>query len=626
MKDPKGILWALLMTVLVFRPHLAGGTYPFSQELLLIPLLLGIGIFLLVPASYDLRRSDLNHLSWPWLLIFWSITSLLWAPDPGQGVRDSSALILNVSAFTAVYLLGKNAEANSGQMAKGVGWLSGLVAAPVLALALYQGVFGMDEIRGVLAVMSAAGEDVSGLMGTVSQGRVFAGFLNSNMLAGFLAIIIPVTLDFALTASRRVPAILYGLLCLAQYLVLLLTGSMGGTLVAVLAGGSVIFARRGIRRSYLVGMGLTIAVLAAGLLAIRGVDSVIGPESSITQRLGYMGAGIQMALAHPILGWGSGAAPGALMGFVSGGVRPVADPHNLLVRTWLELGIPGLFIVVAFFWLLTRRVLETVRRTGLKLSADGYVGFIFAVAAFILHSLMDMDYFVPETALFGWCAMGGLLAMSVNGRVGDRVGDGGFASGIEGAREKEKDKELPLSWRQAMGGVALFAVLPVLVLLQGESVAFRALKNYQSGHYIEAADLYREAGKLMPFNGRVILEEGRVRFTAGERVEALRLFVKADRLMAHSPYPQWELGRAAQAEARWNESLPYLETAHDRYPTSPRILIDLARSHLNMDDQAAAAAYLEEATTVAAFDSQAMELARTLLDRMPNRIPNRIHR
>jgi O-antigen ligase len=606
MKDPRGILWALLISVLIFRPHLSGATYPFAQELLLIPLLLGIGIFLLVPASSDLRRSDLIQLSWPWLLIFWSIASLLWTPDPGQGVRDSFALLLNVSAFTAVYLLVKNSGKISGKnsepIAKGFGWLSGLVTVPVLALALYQGVFGMGEIRSVLAGMSAAGEDVSGLMGTISQGRVFAGFLNSNMLAGFLAILIPVTLDLALTASRRLSVILYVTLSLAQGTVLLLTGSMGGTLVAVLAGGSVILARLRLRRRDLVGLGLTVTVLAAGLLAIRGVGSVIGPESSFTQRLGYMGAGIQMALAHPALGWGSGASPGALMGFVSDGVRPVADPHNFLVRTWIELGIPGLFIIGGFLCLLGKKVIETVRSSGLKMTVDGYVGFMFASFAFLLHSLMDMDFFVPETALFGWCAMAGLLALSTS------------------REKKPADAEMTLSMRQTMGGIVLFAVLPTLVLLQGESVAFRALKNYQSGNYPEAAELYRESGKLMPFNGRVTLEEGRARFTAGEKVEALRLFEKADRLMAHSPYPQWDLGRAAQAEARWGESLPYLETAHDRFPTSPRILIDLARSHLNMGDQTAAA-YLEEAITVAAFDPQAMELARKLLDRMPNRIP-----
>jgi hypothetical protein len=260
----------------------------------------------------------------------------------------------------------------------------------------------------------------------------------------------------------------------------------------------------------------------------------------------------------------------------------------------------------------------------LKLTADGYVGLLFASFAFLLHSLMDMGFFVPETALFGWCAMGGLLTLSspgsVRGSVGDRVGDGGFEGGTEGARVEEKDKELPLSWRQVMGGMVLFAVLPTLVVLQGESIAFRALKNNQSGHYVEAAELYREAGKLMPYNGRITLEEGRARFTAGEKVEALRLFEKADRLMAHSPYPQWDLGRAAQADALWSQSLPHLEKAHDRYPTSPRILIDMARSHLNMGDQASSAAYLEEAITVATFDPQAMELARKLLDRMPNRI------
>ena len=181
----------------------------------------------------------------------------------------------------------------------------------------------------------------------------------------------------------------------------------------------------------------------------------------------------------------------------------------------------------------------------------------------------------------------------------------------------EPDREISLPLRQGAGGLLLFAVLPALILLQGESVAFRGMKSHQAGEYTVAADLYREAGKLMPFNGRIALGEGRARFTAGERSEAVRLFQRADRLMAQSPYPPWELGRAAQAEARWEESLPYLERAQSRYPNSPRILIDLARSNLNLGDNTSAAVYLEKALALSVFDSQAGDLARNLLDRMP---------
>ncbi|MDT8394988.1 MAG: O-antigen ligase family protein [bacterium] len=594
MKDPRGVVSVLLLSVLVFRPHLSGGTYPFAQELLLIPLLVGLGLWLLVPHGCPLRREDLRSLVWPWLLVIWAGVTLLWAPDPGQGVRDTASLALNLSAFTAVYLLGRNPN----WLDRGVAWLSGLVVLPVLTFAFYQRVFGFEELRALLAGMSAAGDDVSGLMGVISQGRVFAGFLNPNMLAGFLAVVIPVSLDYALTVPNRRSAALYSALVLSEAGILLLTGSVGGTLVAVMAGGGVLLARRGARSREVMGMGAIAVVLAAGLLAIRGLGPIFGPESSFSQRAGYMAAGTRMALEHPILGWGAGSSPGALMGFVAQGVRPVSDPHNFLVRIWIEGGTVGLVLIGGFLWLLTGKSLDVIRTTGLKTSPVGFNGLLFGSAAFLLHSLMDMDFFVPETALFGWGAMGGLLALSM------------------GHERREPDDVVPLPLRQTMGGVALFAVLPVLLLLQGESLAFRGLKMYQAGQHAAAADLYREAGKLLPFNGRIALEEGRARFTAGERAQALELFERADRLMAMSPYPPWELGRTAQAEARWNESLPYLERASFRYPTSPRILIDLARSHLNMGDPVPAADYLEKALAASAFDPPAGELARNLLDRM----------
>lgn len=595
MKDPRGTASILFLSVIVIRPHLSGGTYPFAQGLLVIPLLVGLGLmFLSRPEPVCRGKEDAVLMALPWLACSWSLLSLAWTVDPGQGSRETVGLALNVSAFTMVCLLGRERK----RLERGTIWILGLVVVPVLASAFYQRFFGLARIRDVLNDMAVSGENVSGLVGTISHGRIFAGFLNPNMLAGFLAIVIPLTLDLGLSSgSRGRKALLYALTA-GEGAALFLTGSLGGTLVAVVAGSAVFLSRRGVRRVELVWIGTAALILIGGLVLFRGIDTFFGSESSLVQRGGYMAAGVRMALVHPLAGWGFGSAPGTLMGFVAEGVRPVADPHNFPIRIWMELGAPGLLLLGGFLTIFARKVTSPVFNGGFRASSPGYNGYLFGSAAFLLHGLMDMDFFVPETAFFGWCAMGALLAAAPQ-----RPGEGPVGEDRTGF------------WR-VLGALALAAVLPSLVFLQGESLAFRGLKAIQSGEFSGAAVLYKEAGDLLPFNGRFALEEGRARFTTGDPASALDLFRKADRLMGASPYPPWEIGRAAQADADWEASLAPLERARSRYPTSPRILIDIARSYLNLGDVKSARKALEDAERFSVFDREAGNVARMILVRI----------
>jgi hypothetical protein len=346
---------------------------------------------------------------------------------------------------------------------------------------------------------------------------------------------------------------------------------------------------------------VTVVILAAGLLRLRGIDFLIGPDSSITQRAGYVAAGIRMAWIHPLLGWGTGASPGALMGFVAEGVRPVADPHNFLVRAWISWGLPGLSVLLVFISLWIKGVIQLFREKGVRMVPQGYAGLVCGSGAFFGHSLLDMDFFVPETAWFGWCVLGAALGLAA----AHQKDDGGATASSPGNR-------LTLT----MGAAALILVLPVFVFLQGESLAFRAGKAVAEKEFETGVRLYEDARVMLPMNGRFALDEGRARLGAGDTSMANELFLKANSLMKASPYPSWEMARAAQASEQWQSSIPLLEAALSRYNTSPRIRIDLARAYLNLGDAGQVVHYLEEARRYAIFDLQARELADEVLMRM----------
>lgn len=596
MKDVKGAAAVLLLVTVIARAHLSGIAYPFVQGLLLIPAFVALALLLLAPVDGNNpgRMWREKALLLPWIWCLWSFAGIIWSVDPGRGLEVSVSVLLNVMVFTLVYVL------RPGEQPGRKVWVTGLwvLLISVVLRGAYQYLVGLDRLRHLLREMAAGGENVGNLMGIISGNRIFAGFLNSNMLAGFLAVFIPVTLDLTLNSETRKVKLAWGTLAAGQFWILLLTGSVGGTLVAAISSAAVLMLRRGIRRRDLLWMGSAAAVILVGLVMVRGGSLTFGPDNSVTQRIGYMKSGLLMAFERPFFGWGSGSGPSALMAFVPEGIRPVNDPHNFLIRSWISWGIPGLAILVTFLLLWAKKVLYPLIKEGPDGVPAGYAGFALGGLAFLLHSLMDMDFFVPETALFGWAALGICLASARDVQIKNL--DKPAGSGNPGLK--------------ALGAVALALVLPALVYTQAEFTAFRAARDMEAGLPIQSAERFGEANRLLPFNGRFILEEGRSLKAAGQFGQAAALFERASGLIPYSPYPPWEMARIALVQKDWEGALAYLEMALTRYPTSPRIRLDLAQANYEMGHYEVAVALLQEVEKHAIFDREARAAARKALE------------
>ena len=597
MKKSSSVPAVLLLAVVVARPHLSGSAYPFVQGIFLVPALVALGLVLLSPSGKSGSERALKGLPvlLPWMLCIWSLASIFWSTDAGRGLEESFALLLNITVFTLVYALWPREKTDERF------WIGGffVLLLPVIIRGAFQYVFGLTRLRQLLSGMSADGQNIVDLMRIVSDDRIFAGFLNPNMLAGFLAIVIPVTLDLALTSRTRFAQLASGSLVAGQFGVLLLTGSMGGSLAAAGASCAVLLLRRGVRRRDLFWMGSVGVMILAGLAIMRGVDLSVGPDHSVVQRFGYMKAGVLMALANPFLGWGAGAGPGALMAYVPEGIRPVIDPHNFLVRSWISWGVPGAVILITFLFLWIVKVSRPMMEGNRSGGPQYHVGLVFGGFAFLLHSLIDMDFFVPETAMFGWAILGACLASALDS---EKMEQGSAVSSNA-------------LFLRMMGGIALALVIPSMVYAQGEFTGFRAAKALEAGRTGESANLYAQARSLLPFHGRFALDEGRVRRASGQMPEAQELFEKASVLIPSSPYPQWELGRTAQQEEEWERSITYLESALMKYPTSPRIRIDLAQAFYQLGDYEETIRLLVEVRRFAVFDPEARAVALNALDR-----------
>ena len=166
----RGVPAVLLILVLTLRPHLAGGAYPFAQGFLLVPVLVGLALLLLSSSeTEDIPERYFPALLLPWGLLLWSLVTLLWTPDPGQGVRESIALLGNLTVFSMAFLLIRKEKG----FETGSVLIPGLIVTPVLVSAFYQRIFGLGKIREALRHLETSGEDVVDLALIITDNRVF---------------------------------------------------------------------------------------------------------------------------------------------------------------------------------------------------------------------------------------------------------------------------------------------------------------------------------------------------------------------------------------------------------------------------------------------------------------------
>jgi tetratricopeptide (TPR) repeat protein len=74
------------------------------------------------------------------------------------------------------------------------------------------------------------------------------------------------------------------------------------------------------------------------------------------------------------------------------------------------------------------------------------------------------------------------------------------------------------------------------------------------------------------------------------------------------------MGRVALELEEWEGSIVHLKRALARYPTSPRIRLDLAQAHYQMSQYEETIEVLQEAARYAIFDPEAMAAARKALE------------
>ena len=263
-------------------------------------------------------------------------------------------------------------------------------------------------IASLVAVLALAQEFSGAPSGIWYDGKAYpriAGPLEGpNQLAGYLGVVLPFILVFALDAPSW-PALVAAAVCGAA---LILTLSRAGLLAGLVAIATVLIARPALRRAasvalatgFVAGIGVVLGWRVAALDERFVSLAEVEQSGGVGTRSILWRAAVELWRSHPLLGVGAGNYELLLPGVAPPGIR--THTNSWYLQSLVEGGLP---LLGATLWLVWASIasLRRVLRNDLCLAAFA------ASIGFALHGVFDLLVFFPKIGLT-WFALLGVAA------------------------------------------------------------------------------------------------------------------------------------------------------------------------------------------------------------------------
>jgi len=365
-------MFAILLLLIFIRPFISSLAFPYL-DLIYSFLLMGfLAIWLL---SCGLPLKETKPIRYPLILICLAlIISVVFSLDKLHSFIQLYEYIAGLLLFIIAVSLSYE---NKMRILNVIIW-SGLI---ISLLAIYQYLFGFQHLSSHLAKYNISNTFI---LESVSQKRVFLPFVTPNTLAGYLAMVIALTLTHNYRAWLMIPL----------SLALLLTRSLGGLLSLVLSL-AVYFSLRGKigKRGIIFLFGLI--VVSALVLIIRSINQKphLQPIFSTIMRLNYWKDTLKIIKTWPLFGVGLGNFNLAESRFA----------HNSYLQIWAEMGILGFISVLWLIIAIFKSALINIKKVTQKSQIASLVA---ANVIFLTHNFVDFTFFLPEVALIWWLILG----------------------------------------------------------------------------------------------------------------------------------------------------------------------------------------------------------------------------
>ncbi len=401
--NKSNIALGLVLFLMFLRPFICQRCYPDGDIYYSL-------IFLSACAWYCLIRrprvSWKSRLNYP-LLFF--VTAVVISTLFSLNIRVSLKEIYKfIPYLAAYYLMGRISPLQRREV------LIVLVAAGFLLslYAIYQFFWGFQKVLDYLgpAEVHAYAREF------LSRKRVFATFLSPNMFAGYLIMLLPLGVGLffdGLIKKKPLFCLSTGCSILLMFTALVLSKSIGAwlsLLVIFLVFSALLCVYFPIFRPKVILSAVFICIIIisilAGILIIRA-DSLLDfsdLQNPIAQRLYFWRSTVKIIKDFPFAGVGPGNFGSIYRNYKMPPAVKTQFAHNSYLQLWAETGILG---IAAWLWLSIASLRLGLRKLT-TLKSQGYlmVSLLAASSAFLIHNLIDFDFFLPEVALHWWVILG----------------------------------------------------------------------------------------------------------------------------------------------------------------------------------------------------------------------------
>jgi O-antigen ligase len=259
----------------------------------------------------------------------------------------------------------------------------------------------------VVAELAASGMLAGNALLNRGAGFAVKHSITHGLLSAFAAFV------FALACareSRRPLQLLYGVLALVAVKNVAIIGiSRTGYLVLTLLALYFFFAhfgRRGLLAAALAGALSFAALYGASEQFRERVDTVVVDQGnwrskwtsreSVTVRIEWYRASLEVVRDHPVLGAGTGAFPRALTERAEGRKINAPNPHNEYLVIAMQIGLAGLALLVHLWW----QQLRLAARLATPVETHLARGLVIAIATGCLFNSFLLDH--TEGLLYAW--------------------------------------------------------------------------------------------------------------------------------------------------------------------------------------------------------------------------------
>ncbi len=368
------MFYAILLLIFC-RPFISSLSFPVLNSVYSAVFLLFLLSWVMVKRE-GIQKNLPERLKPPLMLFILAfIASTLFSQDKTHSLREFPQYLIGLLLFIIPFSL-------SPENKKRVISTIILAGLSISFLAIYQYFFGFEYILDYLAKEKAP---PAGLIGYLSQKRAFLPFISPNALAGYLIMIIPLSLAF----KKRI------LFILPMGLALLLTKSLGA-LLSLFMGIMLCFYlnNRKDRQKISLLCALAAIVFLIFLLRQNSGSQFSQPGFSLLRRWDYWKETLEIIKLFPFLGVGIGAI----------NLSQARYAHNAYLQIWAEMGIFG---IISFGWIIHETYNLIKRDFPGKKEISGPA---IAIFAFLIHNLVDFTFFLPETSLIWWIIAGTYLS------------------------------------------------------------------------------------------------------------------------------------------------------------------------------------------------------------------------